>query len=214
MGRPSLRVAVFDLDGTLLDSADGIVAGFRHALAEVGVEAPSDAELRSDLGPPVWDVFTAAGVPADRLEEAVLVFRRFNLAYGIQQSSVYPGVREMLEELGGRGVRLGVATAKRTETAHAVLALHGLGSCFGAVVGTSDDRRTKVETLGRALVELGPVDPDHAVMVGDRHSDLAAARSWGVRAVGVSWGYGSVDELRAASADLIVDRPSEIPRIV
>lgn len=204
------RAIVFDVDGTLLDSAPGIVAGFAHALRTMGLEPPDEAVLRSDLGPPVDIVLARFGVLPDRAAAAKLAYRTFYLAEGLQLSVPYPGVPELLDGLAERGVALGTATAKRTETARAILDHHGLADRFQVVNGTTDTRITKQDTIAATLA-LMDVEPGPDVwMVGDRHLDISAARLCGVRSIGVSWGYGSRAELVEAAPDLIVDHPAEL----
>jgi phosphoglycolate phosphatase len=200
---------VFDIDGTLLDSAPGIVAGFRYALSSVGFDAPDTDQLRADLGPPVGDIFTALGLPSTALAEAVRAYREFYLAYGLQQATLYAGVRQLLESLRAEGVSLGTATAKRTDVAGAILQHHDLARYFVAVNGTDDVRKTKTETIAFALHQLGGPDPAEVIMVGDRHFDVTGARDCGVVPVGVTWGYGSLAELLATGARLI-DQPAEL----
>ena len=202
-------VVVFDIDGTLLDSATGIVAGFQHALRSVGFAPPSEAALRADLGPPVDSIFTALGLPANRLVAAVQAYRAFYLRSGLQQSTPYPGVIELLQTLAGVRVPMGVATAKRTTLARAILDHHDLLGFFVAVSGTEDDRITKTATLTHALVELGRPAPARVAMVGDRASDVAAAVSCGVLPVAVSWGYGSPAEL-SANNPVLLSHPAEL----
>jgi len=216
-------VVVFDVDGTLLDSALGIVAGFRHAAETVGLPAPSEETLRSDLGPPMPDVLTSLGVPPERLADGVAAYRSFYASSGMHRSVSYEGVSALLDALVAAGVRLGTATAKRTQTAMAILGLHGLADRFTVVNGTTDRVTGKAETLAETLRRLGhpapaDLDPDAgagwAAMVGDRHSDLAAARASGITAIGVTWGYGSRAELIEAGADLLVDDPDELRRVL
>ena len=205
-----LAAVIFDIDGTLLDSADGIVAGFRHALTSVGIAAPDDATLRSDLGPPIEAYFTSLGMADERLGRAVLAYRTYYLSDGIHRATAYAGVQELLDTLRTQQVPLGTATAKRTDTAEAILAAHGLNGYFAVINGTDATRTTKTETVADTLVQLGSPDPRRVAMVGDRHSDIVAARECGVFAVGVTWGYGPVEELRDAGADALVHSPTEL----
>jgi phosphoglycolate phosphatase len=202
-------VVVFDIDGTLLDSATGIIAGFQHALRSVGFEPPDAATLRLDLGPPVGQIFTALGLPAVDLEAAVLAYRAFYLDQGLQQSTPYDGVVDVLEELNAAGVVMATATAKRTEIARAILDHHGLTSHFSVVNGVDEQHHTKTATLGHTLQLLDNPSPGQVVMVGDRHSDITAAENCRVLPVAVTWGYGSLDELQATGAELI-DHPSQL----
>ncbi len=205
---------VFDIDGTLLDSAPGIVAGFQHALRSVGFEPPDEERLRGDLGPPVGKLFTSLGVSDEVLAEAVAAYRSYYFARGLQEAVPYPGVVEVLEQLREARVPLGTATAKRTDIANAILTHHGLDHYFAVINGTDDQRTTKAGTLAHTLQRLESPNPANAYMVGDRHSDVAGAQECGVVSVGVTWGYGSLDELSATGADHLIERPAQLLDIV
>ncbi len=204
-----LSAVIFDIDGTLLDSAGGIVAGFRHALTSVGFESPSDELLRSDLGPPVGHYFTSLGLGEDRLAEAVAAYHRYYRAVGMHEAQAYPGIVELLDHRPP-GLSLGTATAKRTDAAEAILEAHGLAEYFAVINGTDDRRTTKAETIAYTLDRLGDPDPATVIMVGDRHSDIAGGQECGLFSVGVTWGYGQRAELVEAGADVLIDRPEEL----
>ena len=204
-----ISAVVFDVDGTLLDSADGIVAGFAHALRSVGVVPPDDATLRSDLGPPLDTQLTALGLGPELVAEAMLAYRSYYLREGRFLAAPYPGIREVLRDLGGR-LPLGTATAKRTDAALAILQAHDLVTAFSVVNGIDDTRTTKAQTIAATLDLLGRPDPRSVVMVGDRHSDITGAQACGVRTVGVLWGYGSRAELTGAGADVLLDHPDQL----
>jgi len=208
-----LTAVIFDIDGTLLDSAAGIVAGFRYALRSVGFPAPGDAVLRSDLGPPVGPYFTSLGLDDALLERAVAAYRRYYRAEGMHDAAAYPGIADLLVALG-QTLILGTATAKRTETAEAILDAHGLAGYFAAINGTDDRRTTKAQTIAHTLELLGQPDPSTVMMVGDRHSDIAGGQACGLFTVGVTWGYGSRAELVTAGADTLVDRPTALLDLV
>lgn len=204
---------VFDVDGTLLDSADGILAGFQRALVAGGVAAPERQELRAHLGPPLREFLITAGVPANRLEVAAQAYHDFYLADGLHRSRPYPGIPALLARLVIAGRQLATATAKRTSTAQAIIAAHGLDRHFTVIGGTDPTRLTKADTLRGVLAELA-ADPAETIMVGDRHHDIDGAHACGVAAVGVRWGYGVGDELRDAGADWLVDDVDELARLL
>ncbi len=186
------------------------MAGYQHALASVRFPVPTEEVLRSDLGPPVGVLFTSLGLHGSLMEEAVTAYRRFYDATGMHQARVYPGIPELLDALAERGVTLATATMKLTPVAEAILERHGLGGRFAVVGGTDATHRTKAEALDHALERLGNPDRDGVLMVGDRHSDIAAAQSCGVGSVAVTWGYGTVAELAATGADHLLHEPSEL----
>lgn len=176
----------------------------------MGFPVPGEEELRSDLGPPVGAVFTTLGLPPAALPAAVAAYRRFYGETGMRQSQVYPGVPELLDALAARRLALATATAKLTPVARDILALHGLADRFDVILGTDEQHRTKTETLAHALRRLGAPDPARVVMVGDRHSDVAAGRACGTRTAGALWGYGSAAELAGAGADHLLTAPEEL----
>lgn len=171
---------------------------------------PDEDVLRSDLGPPVGDLFTTLGLQPELLERAVAAYRRFYREQGMQQASVYPGVVEVLDTLAEAGIVLGTATAKLTAVAAPFLAQYGLDRHLSVVNGTDETHHTKTETLSRTLELLGRPDPARVLMIGDRHSDIIAGLTCGVRTVGVLWGYGSEAELAGAGAHHLVAKPGEL----
>ena len=186
------------------------MAGYQHALHSVGFPVPSEQVLRSDLGPPVGILFRSLGLAERHRERAVTAYRQFYAETGLHQARVYPGVPELLDELTARGVVLATATAKLTPVAQAILERHGLGERFAVVNGTDATHHTKTETLAHTLERLGNPDRGGVLMLGDRHSDVAAAQACGVGSVGVTWGYGSREELAATGPDHLVDTPDEV----
>lgn len=209
-------IVLFDLDGTLVDSAPGIIAAHRHALGALGIEV-DQATLRRWIGPGLRDALTGLGVPDRLLEEAVSLFRSYYTSAGVYQSRLYEGIAEMLEELGQDGNRLGVATSKLTALADQLLAHFGLSGYFEVVSGSTPDRRRegKGAIIAHALERLGrpgasAVSPGPVCMVGDTEWDVVGARQNGARPVGVTWGYGTEEELWAAGAEVVVGQPSEL----
>lgn len=210
---PAVETVVFDVDGTLLDSAPGILAGFGKALVAGGLVAPDAARLRVYLGPPLREFLTTYGVAADRLDSAAQAYHDFYLAEGLHQARPYAGIEDLLQRLRVAGVRLATATAKRTTTAQAIVAAHGLASYFTLVAGTDETRLTKADTLAGVLSELD-ADPATTIMVGDRRHDIAGAHACGVRAVGAGWGYAVDDELIEAGAVWVVGDVETLGRLL
>lgn len=208
-----IRTVVFDIDGTLLDSATGILAGFRRALAAGGVAAPEAADLRRYLGPPLPDFLVSLGVQPDRIDGAARAYHDYYLAEGLLRAAPYPGVERLLQRLTVAGVTLATASAKRTTTARAIVAAHGLASYFSVVGGTDETRLTKAQTIAGVLTELS-ADNAATIMIGDRHHDIEGAHACGIRAVGARWGYGVGDELVAADADWLADDVDDLGRLL
>ncbi|WP_082960356.1 MULTISPECIES: HAD-IA family hydrolase [unclassified Mycobacterium] len=190
--RPGAGLVIFDLDGTLTDSAEGIVASFLHALDHVGAPAPDGDIVAQIVGPPMDDTFRSLGL--DDAEAAIAAFRAEYGSRGWAMNTVFDGIEALLTDLRAAGVRLAVATSKLEPTARRILAHFGLDRHFEVIAGASPDgsRKTKVEVLAHALAQLRPL-PERVLMVGDRSHDVHGAAAHGIDTVVVGWGYGRAD---------------------
>lgn len=200
--RPQL--VIFDLDGTLTDSADGIVASFRHALAAVGAEVPGGELAGRIVGPPMHQTLLGMGLGACA-DEAIAAYRADYTTRGWAMNSLFEGIPQLLADLRAAGVRLAVATSKAEPTALRILEHFGLAGQFDVIAGATVDgsRSSKADVLGHALDQLQPL-PERVVMVGDRAHDVEGAAEHGIDTVVVGWGYGAADfgdpEVAAAAA--------------
>ena len=210
-----IETVLFDLDGTITDSATGIVASYRHALGWFGL-SPSDAAIRRWIGPPLVDGFSALGVAAGSLDQAIAAYREYFSTKGIWDSRIYPGVAQLLDDLAVAGIRVGLATSKLDEFAEAILEHLGVAPYFEVVVGSTRDgsRLHKEDIVSCALAELGEPARPGVAMVGDREHDMHAALYHGIYAIGVTWGYGSIEELRVAGAHSLVDTTHELGALI
>jgi phosphoglycolate phosphatase len=187
------QLVIFDLDGTLTDSAEGIVASFLHALGHVGAPVP-DGDLAAQIvGPPMEDTFRSMQL-GESAEDAIAAFRAEYGSKGWAMNSLFDGIAALLADLRAAGVRLAVATSKLEPTAQRILAHFGLDQHFEVIAGASPDgsRKAKVEVLAHALDQLRPL-PDRVLMVGDRSHDVEGAAEHGIDTVVVGWGYGRAD---------------------
>lgn len=186
------QLVIFDLDGTLTDSADGIVASFRHALGHIGAPVPEGDLVARLVGPPMDETLRA--LLGERAEEAIAAFRAEYAARGWSMNTPFDGIEPLLADLRAAGVRLAVATSKLEPTARRILAHFGLDQHFEVIAGASPDgaRKTKVEVLAHALNQLRPL-PERVLMVGDRSHDVHGAATHGIDTVVVGWGYGQAD---------------------
>ena len=187
------QLVIFDLDGTLTDSAPGIVASFRHALAEVDVEVPGGDLADRIVGPPMHHTLAALGL-GDRVDEAVAAYRADYTRRGWAMNTLYEGVADLLTDLHAAGVRLAIATSKAEPTAVRIVEHFGIADLFEVVAGASLDgtRAAKADVLAHALAQLAPL-PEQVLMVGDRAHDVEGAAEHGIATVVVGWGYGSSD---------------------
>lgn len=201
---------IFDLDGTLVDPAGGITGGIASALESMGLPVPVPGVLDAMVGPKLSDsLLHLAQVPAELVDEAISRYRHYYRATGLAQGRVYPGVRELLEYFSTTGRSVAVATQKPQGLARVVLEHHGIAEFFVSIRGASDDESVaantapgKTEIVGAALADLRS---QPAVMVGDRHQDVAGAMANGLDCIGVSWGFAPDGELEAAGAVAVVD---------
>ena len=199
---------LFDLDGTLIDSAVGITRCVAHALEHLGERVPDDAALRRWIGPPLRTSFGPLLGDAARTERAVELYRERFDALGWLEHTAYPGIEQALRALHAAGHRLAVVTAKNQPHAERIVAHLPFGGLFETVSGASFDGRIgeKPELIAVALERL-EVTPNACWMIGDRHMDIDGARHHGMRSVGVLWGFGGAQELRAAGATCLCDTP-------
>ena len=189
--RPQL--VIFDLDGTLTDSAAGIVASFRHALTHIGAAIPEGDLATRIVGPPMDETFHAMQLDG-RADEAFAAFRAEYGRRGWAMNRLFDGIGPLLADLQAAGVRLAVATSKLEPTARRVLTHFELDQHFEVIAGACPDgtRRSKTDVLAHALAQLQPL-PERVVMVGDRSHDVHGAAAHGIDTVVVGWGYGRGD---------------------
>jgi phosphoglycolate phosphatase len=207
----SYNVILFDLDGTLTDSAEGIVNSVVYALERKGIPYASKQALRRFVGPPLQDSFRDyCGFSDEQAKEMVQIFREYFTQKGIYENAVYDGVPEMLDSLCKAGYTLAVATSKPEALAEQILARFGLEKYFKVIAGASMEGTTKPVVIRQALARLGIEPSEHVLMVGDREHDILGAKEVGISSLGVLYGYGDEEELRKAGADHIVQMPSEI----
>jgi phosphoglycolate phosphatase len=198
------NVVLFDLDGTLTDSAEGIKNGFRRALATVGEPEPGEHLLSTVVGPPMIDTFHVLGFDDAKSTRAWQAYNSYYNETGWRQNAVFDGIEPVLAELSARGRRLAVATSKAEHFANRILDHFKLSDYFEFVAGASPDgaRRAKVDVIGHALKNLGceaaPGANLDVVMVGDRNHDVLGAAHWGIPTIVVEWGYGTTEEADGA----------------
>lgn len=193
-------MVIFDLDGTLTDSAHGVVASFRHALAAVGAEVPDGDLAALVVGPPMHHTLSGLGL-GERVADAVAAYRADYTSRGWAMNTLFDGIPEMLADLRAADVRLAVATSKAEPTARRILQHFGIAEHFEVIAGASLDgsRAAKADVVAHALAQLAPL-PERVIMVGDRAHDVDGAAEYGIATVVVGWGYGNADVTDAAVA--------------
>ncbi|MEO6534143.1 MAG: HAD hydrolase-like protein [Pseudolysinimonas sp.] len=208
---------LFDLDGTIVDSAPGITATLAYTFEQLSLPVPTPAELLAWVGPPILDSFRdLAGFDAELSQRALEIYRQKYLAVGVYDAALYPGVAEVLHAIHAAGISLSLATSKPETPARAVLTHFGLLGPFDELTGASDDevRSAKRDVVEEALrrLEAGGADLSSTVLVGDRHHDVEGAAHHGVPTIFVTWGYGSRAE--AAGAIAIAENAAELKALL
>jgi phosphoglycolate phosphatase len=207
-----IEIVLFDLDGTISDSAPGILASLRIAFDELGLPPLDAATERSILGPPFRESMPPL-VGADRVEEVV---DRYRLHYGTNEgmllTSAYDGIGDLLERLKMAGKRIGLATSKAEFFAPKILTHLGFAEYFEVICGDDleGNRGSKSLVVGEALARFGNPAPGAVRMIGDRRHDVIGAAEQGLTTLGAGWGYGASGELETAGALVVVEHPAQL----
>jgi phosphoglycolate phosphatase len=206
-----VEAVLFDLDGTLTDSAPGLVICIRYALDELGIEPPDAGTMRTFLGPPLWVTFRDHfGLDEEQVVRAIELYRERYHDTGMFENTVYDGIRDTLEALRDANIRMAIATSKPEYSATRILEHFDLAQYF-EFIGADDlegSRASKTKVIAHVLANTG-LDPiaQRMIMVGDRRHDVEGAASHGIDTIGVLWGYGDHAELANAGARVIVANP-------
>jgi len=214
-----MRTLFFDLDGTLIDSAVGITRCIAYSLERMGHPGLPADDYRGWIGPALRVSYGALfDDPAD-VERAVALYRERFEDVGWTEHTVYAGIGDAIETLHAAGCRLAVVTAKNEPHARRILDTLSFVHRFDDVIGATADGRLshKPELIGEALARLGiaaDVAPGLCTMIGDRDLDIAGAAHHGLRGIGVLWGFGDADELRAAGAHALAATPDALPALL
>ena len=213
------NTVLFDLDGTLTDSGEGITKCVQYALnKEFGIEIRDLHQLDCFVGPPLKEQFMRFASLSDAEgDRAVAAYRERYSAVGIYENRLYGGIQDLLETLAKEHFTLAVSSSKPTVFCREVLRFFGIEHYFTSVVGSGMDgsRVEKDEVLSETLRQLGMENMrDEVVLVGDRNYDVIGAKKAGIASIGVTYGYGSRQELEAAWPDCIVDSTTELRNVL
>lgn len=208
-----MKQILFDLDGTLTDSGEGIMHCAELTLQHYNLPVPQRAEMRSMVGPPLRSSFQRFGIAESELDNAVAYYRKHYLAVGQFENSPYPDIRELLERLKNEGNRLYVATSKPEAMAKDILKYFAMDGYFTLICGAASDglRNTKEAVIEYLLAQLP--SRENIVMVGDTIYDVNGAAFHGIPCVAVTWGYGVADDMAKAGAK-IADSMEELYELV
>jgi phosphoglycolate phosphatase len=208
---------LFDLDGTIVDSAPGITATLAYTFDRMGLPVPDQAELVQYVGPPILDSFRdLAHMDLATSHRALEIYREQYLAHGVTDATLYPGVADVLKAIFDAGVPLSLATSKPEGPARIILDHVDVLRYFTVVTGASDDetRSAKKDVVAEAMQRLAAFDAglSNTIMVGDRHYDILGAAANNVPTIFVEWGYGSVDE--QADSVAVVNDAATLQRLL
>ena len=211
-------LCIFDLDGTLTDPEVGITKSYQYALSSFGIHEDLES-LRRLIGPPLrYNFGKVYGFSESDTERAVVVYREYFAETGVFENVVYPGVPEMLTKLVEGGKTLAVATNKAEVFAKQIIKHFGLEDYFANVSGDElDGSRTingKRDIIRIVLDRLDPKRNKNAVMIGDREHDIIGANENGIDGIGITWGFGSREELNEAGTIKIVESTDELCRLL
>ena len=198
----------FDLDGTLTDPAEGLIKGFIYAFDRVGIKYENPDDLRRYIGPPLHQEWKEEyGFTEEETANAIAIFREYYDKYGWAENKLYDGIVELLKSLKAAGKIIVLATSKPENTARRIMALFNLDQYFDFMGGasTSSVRDKKWEVLEYSLESVGATDKSKCILVGDRKYDAEGAKIYGIDSMGVLWGHGTLDELKAAGFTYIVE---------
>lgn len=210
-----VKAVVFDFDGTLCDTGVGVKKSAKYALDAFGIKAPEWEELDFFIGPPLLVTFQERfNQSVTDAEKLVKKYRERYTNIGLYESEFYNGIPQLIKDLKSQSFKLGIASSKPINYVEELLIKADLQTYFDYIsaVSFNADCESKQSILERCLNELG-VEPNDAIMVGDRFYDMDGARGAGVDSVGVLWGFGSKFELIESGATYVVDKIQDIESI-
>lgn len=203
---------LFDLDGTISDSSEGITKGIQIALDSYGIHEEL-SELRKFIGPPLKVSFHGFyGFDEEKTAEAIARYREYYSEIGLFQNTPYEGIEELLKKIKASGRKIAVATSKPEDFSNTILDKFGLKKYFDYIVGPSRDYRRgdKDEIILEAINRFDNPDKDNVVMIGDTKFDAEGAKTVGIDCIGVLYGFGKREELEAAGAKYIAETIEDI----
>lgn len=208
---------MFDLDGTITDSGEGIANSVMHALNKFGIKVKVKSELNKFVGPPLGDSFQMYyGFSLEESKTAIIYYREYYTERGMFENVLYEGIEALLRKIKDNGGINILATSKPRVFAEKILEHFRLDKYFTSVIGSNLDGTMvkKYDIIKSAIESFNITDLRKAVMVGDRHYDIEGAKKFGIKSIGVLYGYGDRKELEEAGADFIAGTVDEIWEIL
>ncbi len=211
-------IILFDLDGTLTDPKLGITSCVQHALEAIGMPEPDNDKLIPFIGPPLKEMFMSyCNVNEEMGEYLVAKYRERFSTVGMFENEIYEGISELLLSLKKSGKKIALATSKPQIFSEKILEHFGIKDMFDVIVGSelNGHRTNKADVIEEVINRFGEAyNVNRAVMIGDRKFDVIGAKKFGIRTIGVTYGYGGMDELNAAGADYIVGSVNELKNLL
>ena len=216
-------IALFDLDGTLSESGEGILDCVRMIFRDMNRPLPDESSLAAFIGPPMYDSLRRCGFDHEDAQKGVAIYKSHFISHGIYKNKVYDGIPELLRKLRDNGVRLGVASTKYQKFTDRIIGMLGLTEYFdivggcnavnGEAEGGGSLRSTKIDVMNYVIDNMKKSDAEKAVMIGDTKYDAEGACAVGCDFIGCRFGYGSEEEMISnypCGAPVFVDSPAEI----
>ncbi len=209
-----MKKVLFDLDGTLVNSQEGITKGVQFALREyMGIEEQDLESLRCFIGPPLALMFDAKyHIPKEHIEPTISKYREYYDSIGMNECALYPGAQEILQHLREKGYIIALASSKPEENCQGILENLGVAHYFDYIVGATKtpERREKVLVLKEAFRRMGVTDLNEVVLIGDTKYDVLGAKAAGIDCVGVTFGFGTREELLESGAVAVFDTMAQV----
>ena len=209
---------IFDFDGTVADTGEGILKSLQYSFTAMGDPAPDLSDLKKFIGPPVYYSYTHFyGISEEKVDLYIKKYRERYREKGIYESEVYPGLENLIISLKEQNIKVGIASSKPESLIYSVADYLEITDMFDAIIGVKSDNSkhsTKAGLISRAMEELGATDKDKVLMVGDRLFDIDGAHEAGVKCCAALWGYGNREEFEEHNADFIVVQPKDILKLL
>jgi len=208
-----IRAVLFDLDGTVINTNELVIASWKHALGKHLGKCPEDREIIGTFGEPL--ITTARRYDYNNAEAICAIYKKFNISVHDQMIKHYEGMEDAIKELKVLGLKVGIVTSKRRETALRALKLFNLFDLMDVIITMNDTQKHKPhpEPLLEALKILG-LSPTEAIYVGDTHYDILCGQNAGCRTCAVKYSIIPFDELAKYRPDYAIDKPLEIVELV
>ena len=205
---------IFDFDGTVVDTGEGILKSLQYSFKEMGREVPDLDDLKKFIGPPIYYSYTTFyGVSEEEVGMYIAKYRERYKVKGIYECELYDGMLQLLDALKAKGIKLGIASSKPQHLIYSVADYLKITDKFDAIVGVKIDdsnNSSKTQLVLDAMAEMGATDKSKVMMVGDILFDIDGAAGAGVDSCGAIWGYGSKEEFREHNATYIAYKTTDV----